>query len=78
MPKGKAGAKEKNSRIKAYNASIKTSEKEQQIRFQEAPYFKNKVKEKYKIEVKNAETKQCFEACCQNYQLMNNFSTTIT
>jgi transposase len=48
----KAGAKSKT-----YSVSIKSGEHTEQIAFQESDYFKEKAKERYKIEAKNSELK---------------------
>lgn len=61
------GCYKEGCKTKFYNVSIKTSEQEQQIRFQETPDFKDKAKEGYKIEAKNAEIKQCYGYDKANY-----------
>ncbi|SNT36612.1 Transposase DDE domain-containing protein [Bacillus sp. OK838] len=43
---------------KTYSVSIKSNEHTEQATFQESEYFKEKSKERYKIEAKNSELKQ--------------------
>ena len=43
------------ARSKTYSVSIKSDEHTEQTKFQESDYFKEKSKERYKIEAKNSE-----------------------
>ncbi len=45
------------AKTKSYSTSIKTSTHQQHMDFQESVYFKDKSKERYKIEAKNSELK---------------------
>jgi len=45
------------AKTKTYSVSIKSSEHTEQAKFQESEYFKEKSKERYKIEAKNSELK---------------------
>lgn len=53
----KEGCYKEGSRSKTYSVRIKSDEHTGQIEFQESDYFKNKSKERYKIEAKNSELK---------------------
>ena len=53
----KEGCYKKKSKTKTYSVSIKSSEHTEQMAFQEREYFKEKAKERYKIEAKNSELK---------------------
>lgn len=45
------------TKSKSYSVSIKSNEHVEQEKFQESEYFKEKLKERYKIEAKNSELK---------------------
>ncbi len=47
----------KGAKNKTYSVKIKSSEHTEQMAFQESKYFKEKAKERYKIEAKNSELK---------------------
>lgn len=53
----KEGCYTEGSKSKTYSVSIKSAEHTEQMAFQESEYFKQKVKERYKIEAKNSELK---------------------
>lgn len=53
----KEGCYKDGSKTKTYSISIKSLSHEEQIKFQESEYFKEKAKERYKIEAKNSELK---------------------
>ncbi|BCZ44585.1 hypothetical protein psyc5s11_06520 [Clostridium gelidum] len=53
----KEGCYKDGSKAKTYSISIKSLSHEEQIKFQESEYFKEKAKERYKIEAKNSELK---------------------
>jgi transposase len=53
----KEGCYKENAKSKTYSVSIKSTEHKEQQAFQESPYFKEKGKERYKIEAKNSELK---------------------
>lgn len=53
----KEGCYKEGSKSKTYSATIKSEEHSEQIAFQEIEYFKEKSKERYKIEAKNSELK---------------------
>jgi len=53
----KEGCYKKGAKSKTYSVSIKSSEHTEQAQFQESEYFKEKAKERYKIEAKNSELK---------------------
>ncbi|MCK3882063.1 IS5/IS1182 family transposase, partial [Streptococcus suis] len=53
----KVGCYKEGARTKTYSITLKSDEHLFQKRFQETPYFKEKVKHRYKIEAKNAELK---------------------
>jgi hypothetical protein len=53
----KEGCYKDGAKSKTYNVTIKSDEHEEQERFQESDYFKEKSKERYKIEAKNSELK---------------------
>jgi hypothetical protein len=53
----KEGCYKKDAKSKTYSVSIKSTEHKEQQAFQESPYFKEKGKERYKIEAKNSELK---------------------
>jgi IS5 family transposase len=53
----KEGCYNERAKSKTYSVSIKTGEQTEQIAFQESEYFKEKAKERYKIEAKNSELK---------------------
>jgi transposase len=53
----KEGCYTEGSKSKTYSVSIKSSEHLEQIAFQETEYFKQKAKERYKVEAKNSELK---------------------
>lgn len=48
----------KNTKTKSYSVMIKSNIHTEQMSFQESDYFKEKSKERYKIEAKNSELKQ--------------------
>jgi hypothetical protein len=53
----KDGCYKDGAKNKTYSVSIKSDEHTEQMRFQESEYFKEKAKERYKIEAKNSELK---------------------
>ncbi|MFH5181236.1 IS1182 family transposase [Paenibacillus sp. TAB 01] len=53
----KEGCYKEGSKSKTYSVSIKSGEHAEQMAFQETEYFKEKAKERYKIEAKNSELK---------------------
>ena len=53
----KEGCYKDGSKSKTYSISIKSLSHKEQIKFQESEYFKEKAKERYKIEAKNSELK---------------------
>ena len=53
----KEGCYKEGAKSKTYSVSIKSDEHTEQTRFQESDYFKEKSKERYKIEAKNSELK---------------------
>ena len=53
----KEGCYKDGSKSKTYSVSIKSNEHTEQMMFQESEYFKEKAKERYKIEAKNSELK---------------------
>ncbi len=53
----KDGCYKEGAKSKTYNVTIKSDEHQEQIQFQEGDYFKEKSKERYKIEAKNSELK---------------------
>lgn len=53
----KAGCYKEGAKSKTCSVTIKSTEHKEQQAFQESPYFKEKGKERYKIEVKNSELK---------------------
>jgi hypothetical protein len=53
----KEGCYTEGAKSKTYSVSIKSNEHTEQIKFQESDYFKEKSKERYKIEAKNSELK---------------------
>lgn len=53
----KEGCYTEGAKGKTYSVSIKSSEHTDQMEFQESEYFKEKAKERYKIEAKNSELK---------------------
>lgn len=53
----KKGCYKEGSKTKSYSVSIKNSIQIEHMEFQESPYFKEKAKERYKIEAKNSEIK---------------------
>jgi IS5 family transposase len=53
----KEGCYKDGAKTKSYSVSIKTNTHLQHIEFQESEYFKDKSKERYKIEAKNSELK---------------------
>ncbi len=53
----KEGCYTEGSKSKSYSVSIKSDEHKEQMAFQESEYFKEKAKERYKIEAKNSELK---------------------
>jgi IS5 family transposase len=54
----KEGCYKEGAKTKTYSISIKSEEHNEQKVFQESEYFKDKAKERYKIEAKNSELKQ--------------------
>lgn len=54
----KDGCYKDGAKSKTYSVSIKSDVHKEQIKFQESEYFKEKSKERYKIEAKNSELKQ--------------------
>ncbi len=53
----KEGCYKEGAKSKTYSVTIKSNEHSEQERFQESVYFKEKSKERYKIEAKNSELK---------------------
>ena len=53
----KEGCYKEGAKSKSYSVSIKSNVHTEQIKFQESDYFKEKTKERYKIEAKNSELK---------------------
>ena len=53
----KEGCYKEGAKSKTYSVSIKSTEHSEQKAFQESEYFKEKAKERYKIEAKNSELK---------------------
>lgn len=53
----KEGCYKDGSKSKTYSVSIKSEEHTEQMAFQDSEYFKEKAKERYKIEAKNSELK---------------------
>lgn len=53
----KNGCYKQGAKTKTYSVSIKSGEHTEQMVFQESEYFKEKAKERYKIEAKNSELK---------------------
>ncbi|MDF9763617.1 hypothetical protein OKW24_005390 [Peribacillus simplex] len=53
----KEGCYKEGAKSKTYSVSIKSNEHTEQATFQESEYFKEKSKERYKIEAKNSELK---------------------
>lgn len=53
----KNGCYKEGAKTKSYSVSIKSDLHKEQMVFQESPYFKEKAKERYKIEAKNGELK---------------------
>ena len=53
----KEGCYKEGAKSKTYSVTIKSEEHTEQIAFQESEYFKEKSKERYKIEAKNSELK---------------------
>lgn len=53
----KEGCYKEGANSKTYSVSIKSGEHTEQMAFQETEYFKEKAKERYKIEAKNSELK---------------------
>lgn len=53
----KEGCYKEGAKSKTYSVSIKSNEHIEQAKFQECDYFKEKSKERYKIEAKNSELK---------------------
>lgn len=53
----KEGCYKEGAKSKSYSVSIKSNEHIEQAKFQESDYFKEKSKERYKIEAKNSELK---------------------
>lgn len=53
----KVGCYTEGAKSKTYSVSIKSNEHSEQAKFQETEYFKEKSKERYKIEAKNSELK---------------------
>lgn len=53
----KDGCYKEGAKTKSYSVSVKTNTHQEHINFQESEYFKEKSKERYKIEAKNSELK---------------------
>jgi len=51
------GCYREGSKSKSYSVTIKSAEHTEQMAFQNSDYFKEKAKERYKIEAKNSELK---------------------
>jgi len=51
------GCYKKGAKTKTYSVSIKTDIHQEHMEYQESEYFKEKLKERYKIEAKNSELK---------------------
>jgi len=54
------GCYKPNAKYKTYKVTIKTDMHKEQLAFQETGYFKEKYRERYKIEAKNAELKHVY------------------
>ena len=54
------GCYKDGAKTKTYNVSIRTDEQERHLEFQKSNEFKEKARERYKIEAKNAELKHVF------------------
>src|SRR5699024_2176389 len=69
-----AGAK-----IKTYSVTIKSDEHRKQVKFQETDYFKEKAKERYKIETTNSKLKhrQGYDATKFSDQIMKEMQGTM-
>lgn len=52
------GCYKEGAKTKTYSVSIKSNEQNEQMAFEKTEYFKEKAKERYKIEAKNSELKQ--------------------
>jgi hypothetical protein len=57
----KDGCYKEGAKSKTYSVSIKSNEHTEHAKFQESEYFKEKSKERYKIEAKNSELKHSME-----------------
>lgn len=53
----KGGCYKDRAKTKTYSVSIKSNTHQKQLEFEESEYFKEKIKERYKIEAKNSELK---------------------
>ncbi len=53
----RAGCYKEGAKSKTYSIAIKSGIHKKQMKFQESEYFKEKSKERYKIEAKNSELK---------------------
>lgn len=53
----KEGCHKEGSKVKTYSVTIKSNIHKSQIEFQESDYFREKAKERYKVEAKNSELK---------------------
>ncbi|HZK94167.1 MAG TPA: transposase, partial [Prolixibacteraceae bacterium] len=53
----KNGCYKPGAKTKTYSVSIKSDEHQEQMKFQQTDYFKEKAKHRYKIEAKNSELK---------------------
>jgi hypothetical protein len=53
----KEGCYKEGAQSKTYSVSIKSTEHSEQRTFQESEYFKERARERYKIEAKNSELK---------------------
>jgi hypothetical protein len=54
------GCYKRGAKYKTYKVTIKTDIHKAQLEFQQSDYFKDKYRERYKIEAKNAELKQVY------------------
>jgi hypothetical protein len=54
------GCYKDGAKSKTYSVSVRTDEQERHLEFQKTDEFKDKARERYKIEAKNAELKHVF------------------
>jgi len=56
----RCGACYKGGRTKTYNVTVRSGSREKQYEFEQTEYFSSRIKDRYKIEAKNAEMKECY------------------